>query len=166
MLVTHDPSASAVTVIDPATRRVTGLLSVGRGAHDITFRPDSAEVYLTYWHGSAVARVDWGRGRVLFQRAVGSVPHHVQFDFVSGGHLWVSDQGRGEVLRLHAATGRVLRRYGGCPGAHHVALLGGSLYAVAACHDSGRLLTIDRDGSTGSIQVGRGLHGVAVAVLP
>ena len=166
VLVTHGPSGSALTVIDPAHRRVVGRIAVGRGPHDITFQPDSANVFVTYWRTPDVGRIDWGRRRIVYRRRLGGVPHHVQFDYLSGRHLWVSDHSRGVILRLRSADGSVFRRYRGCPGAHHVALPGVGLYAVAACHDSGRLLVIARNGRTATIPVGHGLHGVAVAVVP
>ena len=164
VLVTHSPSASALTVIDRRSGRVSGRVFAGRGPHDIAFQPDSANVYLTFWDSGSVAAVDWGRRRVLFRRRVGTLTHHLAFDGWSGRRLWVSDHVGGRIMLLEARSGRVLRSFDGCPGAHHVAV--GPKRIVGACHESGRIVVFRRGRLTrSSVHVGHGLHGVDVATV-
>lgn len=160
--------ASSLVRLDrsrPARPRVVGRSPAGGPAHDIANRPDTPEVFVTYWSSGVLGRIDWGRGRVLFERRLGTLTHHVAFDHYSGRRVWVTDHVGGKVLLVSADDGRILRTIGGCPGAHHVAMAGPGLAAIA-CHDSGRLLIHDVPRArTASIRVGHGLHGVAVALV-
>jgi protein MpaA len=161
--VTH--RGSNLTALDlrrPAHPRVTGHVAAGGPAHDISRAPDTANVYVTYWNSGTWGGIDAGTGRLLFRRRAGDLIHHVQFDYFAGNRAWLTDHADGRVLLASARTGRVLRTVAGCPGAHHVALARGRV--AVACHDSGRLLVLDRSArKVRSIRVGRGLHGVAIA---
>ena len=165
--VTHSPRASRLTLLDAATPsrpRFVGRLRAGRGApHDIVPRPDTPNVFLTYWNSGVVSELDAGTGRLGFRRRVGSLVHHIAFDYYAVEHLWATDHGDGRILLLSARTGRRIRSVSRCPGAHHVAIVAARRAAVA-CHDSGRLVVVAASGRrVASIRVGDGLHGVAVA---
>ena len=166
--VTHGRASRHLTVLDIRRRahpRLAMRIRAGGAPHDIVDQPDTATVYVSYWDGR-VGAIDVGRRRVLWRRRVGALIHHVEFDYFHGRRLWVSDHEAGRVLLLSSPRGRVLRRVGGCPGAHHVAVVS-SRIALAACHDSGRVLMIfDSGRRVRVIPVGRGLHGVAVAPVP
>ena len=166
--VTHGRRARHLTVLDIRRRahpRLAMRIRAGGAPHDIVDQPDAANVYVTYWDGR-VGAIDVGRRRVLWARRVGALIHHVAFDYFHGRRLWVSDHKAGRVLLLSSPTGRVLRRVRGCPGAHHVAVASSRL-ALAACHDTGRMLMLLQSGRLlRAIQVGHGLHGIAVAPIP
>lgn len=170
LTVTHGRDARELTVLDPANPRRPRLVArvpAAGAAHDISRQPDSANVFVTYWGSSTVAGIDVGTRRVFFRRRLGTLLHHVQFDYFSGAHVWVTDHGGGRAFLLSTRTGRVVRTVGGCPGAHHVALFPRTRRAAIACHDSGRLLLVDpATGAQSSIRVGRGLHGVATVLVP
>lgn len=168
--VTHGRSTTSLTLLDfagpdnPARPRFLRRVPVHGAPHDISHQPDSANVYITYWDGQFVGKLD-GRLKVRFRRRVGVNVHHVAFDYYSGRRLWVTDHSTGRVLLLSARTGRVLRTSEGCSGVHHVALARGRV--AVACHDSGRLLVLTRKlRPLRSVHVGHGLHGVAIAVRP
>jgi YVTN family beta-propeller protein len=165
-LVTHGPENPALTRVDLRRLRAVGRVAVGGPAHDISEQPDSANVYVTYWDEGAVGGVDWGRGRVLWKRPIGTLVHHVQVDHFRGWRLWATDHRRGRSYLLSARNGRVLRTLAGCPGAHHIAF-GGTAWVVVACHDADTL-AVYRTGSwrRSLVRAGGGPHGVAVAVVP
>ena len=167
--VTHSPRARRLTILDASTRRRPRFLrriAAGSGApHDIVPVPEGEAVYLTYWNSGGVAELDAGTGRLGFRRQVGTLVHHIAFDYYTARHVWATDHARGRVLLLAARNGRRLRSVSGCPGAHHVAIVAPGRAAVA-CHDSGRFLLVAASGRRlASIRVGRGLHGVAVALV-
>ena len=167
-LVTHSSGNPDLTMVDgrPRSPHVIGRLAVGGPAHDITKQADSANAYVTYWNSGSVGAVDWGRRRMLWRRSVGRLVHHVQFDYYSGQRLWVTDHETGQVLALSSRDGRVVRRLRGCPGAHHVALVG-MAWVVAACHDADSLaIWSTRSWQRRLLRVGGGPHGVAEVVLP
>lgn len=168
-LVTHSstPQLTIVHLGRPGRPR-PGLrrLAAGGAAHDISEQGDTANAYVTYWDSGSVGAVDWGTERILWQRSVGSLIHHVQFDYHQGRRLWVTDHESGDVLALTSRDGRVLRRLRGCPGAHHIAL-GGTAWVVAACHDADALAVwSQRTWQRRLIPVGDGPHGVAEIALP
>jgi DNA-binding beta-propeller fold protein YncE len=169
VVVTHGPGDAHVTVVevsDLGRPRTSRRLRAGGSAHDITKQPDSATVYVTYWNSGLVGALDRGRGRLLWQRRVGMLVHHVQFDYFQGRTLWATDHETGETFLVSARNGRVLRTLGGCAGAHHVAL-SGTVQVVVACHDSDAIAVFDRRTWRRTlIPVGDGPHGVAVAVVP
>ena len=165
-LVTHDSDHTELTVVELSGSRGRKLLEldVGGPAHDISKQPDSANAYVTYWGSGSVGAIDWGRGRVLWRRKVGTLIHHVAFDYFNGRRLWVTDHAAGRVLLLLSRKGRVVRTLEGCPGAHHVAF-GGTAWVAAACHDADALAVWDtRSWRRVLVPVGNGPHGVAVAV--
>jgi DNA-binding beta-propeller fold protein YncE len=167
-LVTHGPGHPELTLAEVKIGRkgVARQLAVGGPAHDIAKQPDTANVYITYWNSGLVAGVDWGQGRLLWRRQIGSLVHHVQFDYYAGNRLWATDHETGRAYLLSAKNGRVLRKLSGCPGAHHIAL-GGTAWVALACHDADALAVYDtRSWRRRLVPVGGGPHGVAVAVLP
>lgn len=168
-LVTHGPSNPELTVIDlrrPRAPRVIGRLDPGGPAHDISEQGDSANTYVTYWNSGAVGAIDWGVGKVHWKRNVGRLVHHVAFDYYHGRRLWVTDHETGHLLALSSRDGRVVRRLRGCPGAHHVALVG-TAWVVAACHDADAIAVWStRSWQRRLVRVGDGPHGVAEVVLP
>jgi DNA-binding beta-propeller fold protein YncE len=169
--VTHGRGDRSLTILNgvgsPGALRVAGRVAAGGAAHDISHQPDSANVFVTYWNSTAVAGIDVGRRGIVFRKRLGTLLHHVQFDYFSGRHVWVTDHGGGRAFLVSTRTGRVERTVTDCPGAHHVALFPRSRRAAIACHDSGRLLLVDpASARRSSIEVGRGLHGVATAYVP
>jgi len=103
---------------------------------------------------------------VLWWRKVGELVHHVQFDSYHGRRLWVTDHETGDVLWLSSRNGEVVRRLRGCPGAHHVSVVG-SAWIAAACHDADALAVwSQKTWQRRLISVGDGPHGVAEVVLP
>ncbi len=167
-IVTHGPSQPDLTLVEVSDLdrlRAVRRMAVGGPAHDISKQPDTANIYLTYWGSGVVGAVDGGRGRVLWRRQIGSLVHHVQFDYFHGRRLWVTDHETGRAYLLSSRDGRILRSLGGCPGAHHVAFT--PRLAAFACHDSSSLLVYDTaTARTRPIRVGAGPHGLAVAVRP
>jgi len=170
VLVTHGSSHPELTIVDdshPRKTKVLAELDVGGAAHDISKQGDSANAYVTYWGSGAVGAVDWwGRGKMLWKRTVGALIHHVQFDYYHGRRLWVTDHRTGDVLALASRDGHVLRRLHGCPGAHHVALVG-TAWVAAACHDADALAVWStRSWQRRLVRVGDGPNGVVEVVLP
>ena len=165
--VTHGPRRTPLTLFSLAGPRLaaSGTLDAGGAAHDAVFAPDTADVFVTYWESGTVARFRTGRKAPLWRRSVGSVTHHLAFDYYSGQRLWVSDRA-GRVLLLDARNGAVLQRFGGCAGPHHVAVTT-ARRAVAACNAAGTVAVFDdRAGLVRTVAVGRGPHGVAIAFVP
>ena len=168
-LVTHGSGHPELTIVGdshPRKPKVLAELDVGGAAHDISKQGDSANAYVTYWGSGAVGAVDWGRGKMLWRRTVGTLVHHVQVDPYRGWGLWVTDHETGDVFLLSSRDGHVLRRLRGCSGAHHVALVG-TAWVAAACHDADALAVWStRSWQRRLVRVGDGPHGVAEVVLP
>jgi DNA-binding beta-propeller fold protein YncE len=167
-VVTHGSGATYLTLVPRNLDHARTIRRVAaRGApHDIAKQPDTANVYVTYWDSGVVGAIDWGTGRLRWQRHVGSLIHHVAFDFFAGNRLWVTDHSTGRAYRLSARNGRVLRTLAGCPGAHHLAL-GGTAWVAVACSDADALAVFNtRTWRRTLVPVGAHPHGVAVAVLP
>jgi len=167
-LVTHSSGHPDLTMVDdrPRSPRLIGRVRAGGAAHDISRQADTANAYVTYWNSGAVGAVDWGNKRVLWRRSVGSLIHHVQFDYYHGRRLWVTDHRTGDVLALSSRDGGVLRRLRGCAGAHHVGLVG-MAWVTVACHDADSLaIWSTRRWQRRLVRVGDGPHGVAEVVLP
>lgn len=167
--VTHGRRTGYVTLLssNPRRPRVLGRVAVRRGPHDISHAPDTATFYVTYWDSPYLGAVDARRRRLLFRRRIGTMPHHVQFDYYTGQDVWVTDHGTGRLFLVAARTGRVRRSFAGCPGAHHVAINHPRAVtrAVVACHDAGTIVALSGL-RLRPIRVARGPHGVALAVLP
>lgn len=166
--VTHGPRRTPLTrfsLIAPRRPAPNGTVDAGGAAHDALTAPDTADIFVTFWESGTVARFRTGRKAPLWRRSVGSVTHHLAFDYYSGQRLWVSDRA-GRVLLLDARTGGVLRRFGGCAGPHHVAVATASRAAVA-CNAAGTVAVFDdRAGIVRTVAVGRGPHGIAAARVP
>ena len=167
--VTHGPRVAPLALFDldrrPRAPRRIGTLEAGGAAHDAVFAPDTVDVFVTYWGSGTVARLRTGRPVPLWRRSVGSETHHLAFDAYSGRRLWITDRG-GDAVLLDARAGRVLRRFAGCAGPHHVAVASASR-AVVACNAAGTVAVFDdRAGLVRTISVGRSPHGVAVARVP
>lgn len=167
--VTHGPRGPAITILDtsrPERARVVGSAG-GRGAHDIAFARNGLFVWVTYWDSGIVGEIRaYARtGRLRLQQRVGRLIHHVTVDLV--GKVWATDHEDGRAFLLSSRTGKPLRTFSGCPGAHHVDVGPGRGRVAVACHDAGTLLVFDpvRE-RVDRIRAGKGLHGVAVAFLP
>ena len=164
--VTHGSSTPALTIVDtsrPARPRIAGRVPA-RGTHDIAFSEDGLHVWITYWGSNRVGAFEAIAERLRLERRVGTLLHHVQMGLRD--EVWLTDHGAGRVYLLSARTGRVVQALAGCPGAHHVAVAGGA-YVAVACHDADALAVYERRTWRRTlVPVGRGPHGVAVAVLP
>lgn len=169
-LVTHSPPNPYLTFVNlprPGAPRVSvrrlAVPAVG-GARDVSRQPDSANAYVTGWSSGGAAGVDWGNGRPLWWRNVGTSLRHVAFDYFHGRRVWVSDHARGEVIALSSRDGHVVRRLHGCPGARQIAL-GGQAWIAATCE--GSLAIWDTRGWKRTlVPIPPEAHGVAVAVVP
>jgi DNA-binding beta-propeller fold protein YncE len=167
-LVTHESEHPEFTIVDTNLSRRSDLVTLAAGgpAQHVSEQPDSATAYVTYWNSGGVGAVDWGRGRLLWRRNVGTLIHHVQFDYFHGRRLWATDHAKGRSYLLSARDGRVLRTLAGCPGADHVAF-GGTAWLAVACRDADALAVYEtRTWQRTLVSVGGGPRGVAVAVVP
>jgi DNA-binding beta-propeller fold protein YncE len=165
-LVTHGTRHPDLTQVDVRRLRVVREIGAGGPAQDISDRPDTANVYVTYWNSGAVGAVDWGRSRLLWRRQIGTLVQHVQFDYFAGDRLWATDSATGISYLLSTRNGRVLRTLSGCPGAHDIAF-GGTAWVAVACYDADALAVYStRTWRRSLVAVGGGPHGVAVAVVP
>lgn len=168
--VTHGPHSNLLTGVDlsdPRHPTVFDRFNAGGLARRITRRPDSENVYLTFWRSGEMAAFDTFRRRALWRRSVGAWVSHVAFDYYDGQRLWATDRETGAVLAVSSRDGRVLRRLRDCPGARGVHFGPGRGHIVAACHDAGTLLVLDPVAERRTnVKVGRGPHGVAVAFVP
>ena len=168
-VVTHGGSETSLTLanVNLGRKRAARQVAAGGSPHDVTKQPDTANVYVSYWGSGSVGAVDWGRGRVLWRRSVGSVIHHVQFDYFNGNRLWATDNANGRAYLVSARNGRVLRTLAACPGSAHHVTLGGTAWVAVACNSAGALAVFStRTGRRTLVPVGAGPHGVAVAVVP
>jgi YVTN family beta-propeller protein len=158
--ITHGPRQLEITVLDASNGRVAGRVRAGGAAHDISFSPYGRRVWVTYWGEPRIAAFAARSRRLLFQARAGVVPHHVA---VARTRVYVSDHKTGDLLVL-SARGRVLGSRPLGPGAHHVAVLRGFVAGVS--HDDGALTVYVRGKKLHSKRVGKGLHGLALALIP
>ena len=168
--VTHGPGSRLITILRtdrPALATVLGHVG-SLPAHDIAFARNGLFVWVTYWGSAGLVgeiRAYERTGRLRLQQLVGTLVHHVEVDV--GGRLWATDHVAGRVLRLSSSSGRPVFGFGGCPGAHHVAIGPGHGYVAAACHDAGTLAMYDPETKrVARVPVGPGPHGVAIAFVP
>lgn len=168
--VTHGPGSRLITILRtdrPAQATVLGHVG-SLPAHDIAFARNGLFVWVTYWGSGGLVgeiRAYERTGRLRLQQFVGTLVHHVEVDV--GGRLWATDHASGRVLRLSRLNGRPVFGFGGCPGAHHVAIGPGHGYVAAACHDAGTLAIYDPETKrVARVPVGPGPHGVAIAFVP
>jgi DNA-binding beta-propeller fold protein YncE len=168
-VVTHGRASTYLTLVPRNLGRARAVrrISAHGAPHDVAKQPDTANVYLTYWDSGAVGALDWGRARLRWKRRVGSLVHHVAFDYYAGNRLWVTDHATGHAYLLSARNGRVLRSLAGCPGgAHHMAL-GGTAWIAIACDAADAVAVYNtRTWRRTLVSVGAHPHGVAVAVIP
>lgn len=158
--ITHGPRQTEITTLDAATGKVEGRIGVGGAAHDIAFSPYGRRVWVTYWNTPHVGALAAGSRRLLFRVRAGVLPHHVAVDRT---RVYVSDHETGRLLVL-SAGGHLLGSRPLGPGAHHVAVLG--RFVAGVSHDDGGLTVYDRGRRLHFKRVGRGLHGLALALTP
>lgn len=169
-LITHASASPELTVAQLTWnyRRVLRFrhFPVGGAAREISRRPDSAYAYVIYTSSGTLGALDWGTGRLRWQRDVGTLLHEVAVDYYHGRRLWVTDRAEGTVLALSSHDGRVLRRLRGCPGARGVAFVG-TAWVAAACGDAETLAFWSQRGwNRKLVRVGGRPRGIAEIVLP
>ncbi|MBD0347855.1 MAG: YncE family protein [Thermoleophilia bacterium] len=166
--VTHGARAGALTVLDtrrPDRPRVLRSTAVARAPHDITFACRGLRVWVTFWNSGIVGAYDARSGKLAFARKLGVLVHHVQSDYV-GRDVWITDHVGARARLLAGCSGRLLRtlRVGHSP--HHVGVGMFRGQVAVASHD-GTLTVLDPPSKrVQRVEVGRGLHGVAIAAVP
>jgi hypothetical protein len=170
-LLTHGGGSTRLTIaelsstIPPRVLRFRHM-EVGGAAEDISRAGDTAYAYVTYLGSGVVGALDWGQGRMLWRRSIGSDVRHIAVDYYHGRRLWATDHGAGDVLLLSSPNGRVLRRLHGCRGAEGLAFVG-TAWIAAACNNAGVLaFWSQRTWQRHLVRVGDGPYAVAEVVLP
>jgi DNA-binding beta-propeller fold protein YncE len=158
--ITHSPRQNEITVLDASDGVIEERIPAAGAAHDIAFSPYGRRVWVTYWNEPRVGAFAARSRRLLFRVRAGAVPHHVA---VGRSRVYVSDHETGRLLVL-SGRGRLLRSRSLGPGAHHVAVLG--TFVAGVSHDDGSLTVYDRGKKLPARRVGRGLHGLALALIP
>src|SRR5262249_18310957 len=72
--------SNTVSVIDSTTRTVTGVITVGQGAHNVTFAPDGSQAYVAIfadYDGNTVDVIDTVSRTRVASIPVGIAPHEV-----------------------------------------------------------------------------------------
>jgi DNA-binding beta-propeller fold protein YncE len=169
-VVTHGPGVSYLTLAQVGNLgrpRTIRRVAAGGSPQEIAKQPAPANVYVSYWGSGIVGAIDWGRGRLLWRRRVGSAIRHVAFDVFSGSRLWATDAATGRAYLLSARNGRRLRTLAACPASAGQVALGGTAWVAVTCGTANALAVYStRTWRRTLVPVGTGPHGVAVAVLP
>lgn len=119
---TGDQTSNTVTVIDPATNRAVGVLSLGaprsevlsplyRGqalVHGLGFSPDHRTLVVVSIASNSVSYVDTATNKVRATAYVGRAPHEAFFT-PDGAEVWVSVRGESHIAVLDP-NGKELRR--------------------------------------------------------
>jgi YVTN family beta-propeller protein len=168
--VTHGARDARVTILDtrrPSSARAAARASAGGAPHDITFACRGDRVWITYWNSGMLGALDTFSRRLLFRERGGALVHHVQ-SYADGNHIWITDHTANRARMLYGCVaGRILRTLPVGAGPHHVAIGPLRGRVIVASHDSGTITVLDpAEKRIRTIGVGRGLHGVAVAVVP
>jgi YVTN family beta-propeller protein len=156
----------SLTLVDVRRRTVTGTVPVAGPVTSVSKQPDTANVYVSFAGSGDLALIDWGRRRTTFRKRVGERLAQVVKDVHLGDRVWVTDAPRGRVVLASARNGRVLRRLGGCPGAHGLAQVG-TASVVATCPGSAALALWDTSRwRLRTVRLGDRPAGVGIAILP
>jgi len=156
--VTLDGSA-VVEVRSAGRGRLLAGAAPGGAPHDLAFEPRRRRVWFSNWSSGALTVASTRTGRRIAAIVAGAEPHHFAFGL---GCLWVSDNERGQLLRVAPGSLRVRGATGVGPSPHHVAVAG--RHVLVAVHGSGRVALLGRRGRVArSVRVGAGPHGIAAA---
>ncbi|MHB8689819.1 MAG: YncE family protein [Solirubrobacteraceae bacterium] len=120
--IVSTPPPPSSPVGDPGRPRMVGQFSPGFPAHDLSFTPDSRQVWVTSATGPDVAVFDAGTHRLLSRVPVGPPPQHVAFD---GRYAYLTSGYGSTIEQVAIASGRVLRRTSAPYGSFEVDAAGG-----------------------------------------
>ena len=164
-IIAHSGRPS-LTLVDVRRRTVTGTVPVAEPVTSVSKQPDTANVYVSFAGSGDLASIDWGRRRTTFRKHVGERLAQVVKDVYLGDRVWVTDAARGRVVLASARDGRVLRRLGGCPGAHGLAQVG-TASVLATCPGNSTLAVWDTSRwRLRTVRLGNRPAGVGIAILP
>ena len=118
-VITHGRANNYLTLVPRNLGRARAIrrISAHGVPHDVAKQPDTANVYLTYWDSGVVGAVNWGTRRLRWAHDIGSLVHHVTFDYYAGNRLWATDHATGRAYLPRPATGEF---FGACGGARAV----------------------------------------------
>ena len=145
-----DDASGTLTAISLADLKLTRTLSVGAGAHHLSFSPNEREVWVALGESARTITVlstaDLARPRVVGHLVPGVPVHDLSFS-PDGRRVWITSASGSDVTVFSASSRRVLFRVPVGPGPQHLAFAGAYVYAT-----SGYGGVIDRiDASTGRI---------------
>jgi DNA-binding beta-propeller fold protein YncE len=129
-----DDRAGTLTAVRLRGPSVLARLSVGAGAHHLTFSPNGRRVWIALGESARTVVIvdiaDPAHPRVLRRFDPGFAAHDMQFS-PSGGEVWISAAGAPDVTVLGAGTRRVLFRVPVGPPPQHIAFDHGSAYLTS-----------------------------------
>lgn len=129
-----DDASGTLTAIRLADLKVTRRLSVGAGAHHMTFSPDQRQVWVALGESArvitVVSTVVMGRPAVLGHFIPGFPVHDLAFS-PSGRRVWVTSAAGPDVSVFNARTRRRLFRVPVGAPPQHLAFAGAYVYATS-----------------------------------
>lgn len=155
--------SNAVAVIDPATNTVTGDITVGTAPRQVVFSPNGSAAYVTTETGIYV--IDTATSAVTqVIPDLGGSPQGIAVS-PDGSALYVTNPDAGTLLKISAATGRIIGSTpaGAEPQAVAVTPNGSTLYVADMNSDSVSVISAATLRVTGTISVGRLPMSVAVS---
>jgi YVTN family beta-propeller protein len=134
-----DASGSTVTIIDTASRAVTGTVTITSGASPaaVVFTPDGATAYVSDSGNGTIAVVSTASGTVTSTITVGGDPRDSAVT-PDGSTVYVADHSQGVVYAISTATHTVTAT---------ITLTGGSYPAGLAISPDGSLVYAANNGS-------------------
>ena len=161
-LVVNDQVVWVTLVGRPELARISNgeveLVSVGGAPHDLIVDADG-RIWLTHWGSNALTIFDPASEEAAPAPAGVVEPHH--FALAPDGVIWVSDNG-GDTVVGFFPEGSTPVTVGAHP--HHLWFLDDLL--VVAVSGAGEAVVIKETEVVGRVEIGEGLHGVAVGTVP
>ncbi|MFJ8473444.1 beta-propeller fold lactonase family protein [Kitasatospora sp. NPDC094011] len=158
-------SSGTVSVLDTASRAVTGSFTTGTGSYAVAVSPDGHRAYLTHHLDNTVTVVDTASNTVTATVPVGAQPWGLALS-PDGSRAYVSNAGAGTVSVLDTASNTVTATVpvGAEPHGLAVSPDGKRLYVAAS--GAKAVNVVDTVGSTVSATVAVGHSAFGLALSP
>lgn len=103
-IVVTTEASDTLTIVDPATGRVTGAVPTGqKGSHMVVVSPDATRAYVSNLSSRSVSAIDLAKGTKLRDLVAGDEPEGIALT-PDGRELWVASRGSDDVRVYDTAT--------------------------------------------------------------
>lgn len=165
-VASQQPDATALVILDLASKQEVGRFPLDKTPRALTFSPDGSALYFTLAGSNAVQVLDPSRNQVVTQIPVGASPHHVLFT-PNGEYALVIVQGPGELAIINPASRMVTGTVAVGKFPHWIATTSGlTAYVTNEGGNSVSVVDVEKQTVLATIPVGNAPRKIATQPVP